>query len=66
MLTCVQDAVRLLTMILEGDPSDDDLSPLLVILSSLTKLGHDVLVVLTRPPSLIAIVSLNSGSNSSF
>ncbi|MBD0865663.1 MAG: cadherin repeat domain-containing protein [Rhodobacteraceae bacterium] len=46
--------------------SDDDLSPLLVILSSLTKLGHDVLVVLTRPPSLIAIVSLNSGSNSSF
>jgi len=53
-------------MILGGDPSDDDFSPLLVILSSITKQGHDVLAVLTRPSSLIGIVSLNSGSNSSF
>ena len=53
-LTCVQDAVRLLTMILGVTPLDNDPSPLSVVTSSLTNfrgsitLGeHDLLVVLT-------------------
>jgi len=72
-LTCVQDAVRLLTMTLGVTPLDNDPCPLSLVTSPLTNLRggitsgeHDLLVVLTGSLSVPAMVSSSSGSNSSF
>ena len=72
-LTCVQDAIRLLTMILGVTPLDNDPCPLSLATSPLTNLRggitlgeHDLLVDLTGSLSVPALVSSSSGSNSSF
>ena len=71
-LTCVQDAVRLLTITLGVTSLENDPRPLSLVTSSLTNLRgdslgeHDLLVVLTGSLSVPVIVSSSSGSNSRF